>query len=396
MKRLIIALAVLALIGGVASAKHTTYRPNDVEKQSRDVVWFWFDDVEGGTAGWTHGDGTATAVPHFHVDTYLAYSGTYSWWCGTFDYDANGGYGNSWDDRLTCPPTDWTGYTYPVVQFAYRNCTEPTYDFTYVDAESSGAYVHLNRGFDGTHPWGVTGFYLGNKDNPAQVRFRFVADGAWSDQDGNDTDGGACHVDEIMIWDYYTGTVLFYDDVESGGLCIPGVPPAAGDYWHIRETDEAWSPTHHWCNSEEPNENFVPPGVQNWLRTPTVDISSAGTCTTYFVIQFFTPTVDNDYWTETIVIDGVPTQLHAWWGDQCDSGYDEYAHFGGVADGVTDLLPGDLGYHEWVYYTTDNGAGPDVCDHAGITLDDIGFFGELEATPVQESTWGRVKSMWRR
>ena len=200
----------------------------------------------------------------------------------------------------------------------------------------------------------------------------------------------------IVIWDYYTGTVLFYDDVESGGLCMPGVPPAAGDYWHIRETDEAWSPTHHWCNSEEPDENFVPPGVQNWLRTPTVDISSAATCTTYFVIQFFTPAVDNDYWTETIVIDGTPTQLHAWWGDQCDAGYDEYAHFGGIADGITGLLPGNLAYHEWVYYTTDNGAGPDVCDHAGITLDDIGFFGELQATPVQESTWGRVKSMWRR
>ena len=269
--------------------------------------------------------------------------------------------------------------------------------FTYVDEESSGAYVHLNRGFDGTHPWGTTGFYLGNKDNPAQVRFRFVADGAWSDADGNDTDGGACHFDEIMIWDYYTGTVFFYDDVETGGLCTPTGPDAAGDYWHIIDNVcKAWSDPHCWANTQiDTNGAFVPPGVQNWLRTPTVGLSNALTCTTYFVIQFFTPTVDNDYWTETMWMDGVPTQLHAWWGDQCDAGYGPCDHFGGIADDVTDLLPATSGYHEWVYYTTDNGAGPDICDCAGITLDDIGFFGQEEENPVEESTWGRVKSMYR-
>jgi len=399
MKRLIITLAVLALIAGVASAKQTLYRPNEVEKQSRTTVWFWFDDVESGVAGWTHGDATATAAPHFHVDPYLAYSGTYSWWCGTFAYDADGGYGNGWDDRLTIPPQDWTGYTYPVVTFAYRNDTEPGYDYTYVQAESSGAYVNLNRGFDGVHPWGGTGFYLGLMDNPAQVRFRFVADGAYSDGDGlYPSVGGACMFDEVQIYDYTTGTVLFYDDVESGGLCVPGVPAAAGDYWHIQDNPaEAWSPTHHWVNSDVASgETLVPPGVSNWLRTPTVDISSAATCTTYFVIQFFTPTVDNDYWTETMYVDGVGTQLHAWWGDQCDSGYTSADHFGGIADDITTLLPGTLGYHEWEYHTTDNGAGPDICNHGGITLDDVGFFGDLIATPVQESTWGRVKSLWRR
>ena len=34
MRKLIIALAVLALIAGAASAKHTLYRPNEVEKHS--------------------------------------------------------------------------------------------------------------------------------------------------------------------------------------------------------------------------------------------------------------------------------------------------------------------------------------------------------------------------
>ena len=399
MRKLIIALAVLALIAGAASAKHTLYRPNEVEKQSRSVVWYWSDDVESGASGWTHGDGTATGVPHFHADTYMAYSGTYSWWCGTFAYDADGGYGNSWDDRLTCPPTPWAAGAYEVITFAYRNDTEPGYDYTYVQAESSGAYVNLNRGYDGVHPWGTTGFYLGLMDNPAQVRFLFVSDGAWSDADGLYLSvGGAFMCDEIQIWDYYTGTVGFYDDVESGGLCVPGGPAAAGDYWHIQDSAEAWSPTHHWVNSELPNENFVPPGVQNWLRTPTVDISSAATCTTYFVIQFFTPNVSpQDYWTETIVIDGLATQLHGWVGDQCDAGYTSADHFGGIADDITALLPGSEAYHEWAYYTTDDGAGPDICNRAGITLDDIGFFGEgcPCQNPVDETSWGKVKSMYR-
>ena len=42
---------------------------------------------------------------------------------------------------------------------------------------------------------------------------------------------------------------------------------------------------------------------------------------------------------------------------------------------VSALLPATVGYHEWVYNTTDNGAGPDICGCAGLTLDDIGFFG---------------------
>jgi hypothetical protein len=399
MRKLIIVLAILALAVG-ASARQAVYEPRDIPETDRLWGWCFFDDLESGAPGWSHGDGTATAVPHFHVDTYLAYSGTYSWWCGNFDYDADGGYGNSWDDRLDIPTTPWPAGSYEVITFAYRNDTEPLYDYSYVDAESSGAYVHLNRGFDGVHPWGVTGYYLGNKDNPTVARFRFVSDGAWSDADGLYLSvGGAFMCDEIHIWDYNTGTTHFFDDVESGGLCTPSVPAAAGDYWHLVE-DEclAFSDPTVWVNTEQPEENFVPPGVQNWLRSPTACIEEAYACTTYFIIQFFTPTVDNDYWTETVYIDGEGTQLHAWWGDQCDAGYDECDHFLGGDDVTPYLMPGSAElYHEWVYYTTDNGAGPDICNHAGITIDDYGVYG-VDCpcqNPVEETSWGKVKSMYR-
>ena len=93
------------------------------------------------------------------------------------------------------------------------------------------------------------------------------------------------------------------------------------------------------------------------------------------LIQYFTPTVDNDYWIETVYLDGVGTQLHAWWGDQCDDGYGPCDHFGGIGNDLTAFLPATVLQYEWAYYTNGDGAGPDACGCAGITLDDIGFFG---------------------
>jgi hypothetical protein len=419
MSKLIIVLAVLALAAGVATAKHEVYEPREIPEVDRVWGWFFFDDLEPPDPGWETNDLTATAVPHFHVDTYLAYGQItaveeeswgaikarfrgdqprdrieHSYWCGNFDYDADGGYGNSWDDRLNVPTTAFPAGAYEVITFYYRNDTEPAYDYSYVQAESAGAYVNLNRGFDGIHPWGFTGFFIGNKDNPAECRFRFVSDGAWSDEDGlYYSFGGAFHCDEITIFDYYTGNVHFYDDVETGGLCTPAVPAAAGSYWHtISNVCKAWSDPTVWVNTQPDTPGFVPPGVQDQLLSPTADISSAVTCTTWFIIQFFTPTVDNDYWTETVFVDGAGTQLHAWWGDQCDAGYTPCSHFLG-GDDITSLLPGSAMYHQWVYYTTDNGAGPDICNNAGITIDDMGYYGTTGAS--RGTDWKRVKSMYR-
>jgi hypothetical protein len=403
MRRTVI-LAVLVAAGvlvacGAANAHQPSMAPvrAPVEHPRWPNTLYFFDNMESMAPGWTHGDFTATATPHFHVDSYLAYAGSYSWWCGTFAYNASGGYGNSWDDRLNVPDTDWTTYVYPVLQFAYRNDSEPGYDFSYVQAESGGAWVNLNRGFDGPHSWGVAGYFLGDKDNPAVCRFRFVSDGAWSNEDGlYPSVGGAFMCDNVEIFDYYTSTTLFYDDVESGGLCTPAIPAAAGDYWHLIENKcKAWSGSYCWACTSVDTAGYVPPGVQNWLRTPSVDIAGAITCTTDFVIQFFVETVDNDYWIEEVSLDNAAswTQLHAWWGDQCDSGYSPCDHFAG-GDDISSLLPGTRLLHRWTMYTTDNGCGPDVCGCAGITLDDVSFYG-VDVEPVESTSWGHIKAIYR-
>lgn len=423
MKRLSLALAVLALAAGAALADQEVLQAGRLENAGR-ISWCWFDDLEPPDPGWTHGDFTATAIPHFHVDTYMAYSGASSWWCGTFDYDADGGYGNRWDDRLDIPPVNWTGYTYPVITLYFRNDTELNYDFTYVEAESNGAFVCLNTepwwspiGYDGSLPWQGGGFYLGDKDNPAVCRFRFVSDLHFSDEDGlYDSAGGAFMCDEIQVMDYYTGEVFFYDDVESGGLCTPSLPPIGGDYWHtVSNNCKAWSDPTVWVNTQIDTPGYVPPGVQNWLMTPMVDISCATTCTVRFILQRFTPYVvttreigweGSDHCIESVTVDGGATwtQVNVWpddWlmgsdDDQCDLGYGPCDHFFTRED-ITPLLPGTMLAYRWTYYSDDNGVGPDVCGNAGMTIDDVGFFGEgcPCGSVVKETSWGRVKSLYR-
>jgi hypothetical protein len=174
MKRLLIGLAVLTLTAGVGAARLSVETPigrDDVSAPGRDVVIFWSDDMEGGENGWTHGDFTATgAPPRFHVDTYMAFGGSgSSWWCGSFDYDADGGYGNSWHEYLTIPTTDVSSAgAYAVLTFAFRYDSEPTYDFTYIQAESLGVWTVLEsfNGYGAWHDIGPYGYLIGAYDSP--------------------------------------------------------------------------------------------------------------------------------------------------------------------------------------------------------------------------------------
>lgn len=110
LKTLTVTLGVLVLVASAALSGQESLQPPRLGGPST-ADWFWYDDLEPPDPGWSHGDFGETAVPHFHVDSYMAHSGSYSWWCGTFEYDANGGYGNNWRDVLEIPPVDWTGYT---------------------------------------------------------------------------------------------------------------------------------------------------------------------------------------------------------------------------------------------------------------------------------------------
>ncbi len=387
------------------ASEHDAARAALRARASHGATVLWSDDMEGGTNGWTHRDHGWGIEPHFHTDSYMAFEGGTSWWCGTLDLDANGGYGNGWDDRLELPPVDVSGASYPVLTFAHYFHSEPQRDITLLQAMRGGALDDLNAGFDGLIPggaWvdiGTYGYVLSDLDNPLEIRFQFTSDGTNSDEDGGfDSVGGGYMVDNIKIFDFYGGEVFFLDDAENGGLCNPNVQDLAGDYWHITERPcAATSGAHVWWCGDDADTSHVPGRLDNWLVSPPVDIGSLdpGTpCTLRYMLHAEVPMVDNDYWTIYASTDRGETwyQLGAWWGDfEACSGWSQ-AGIDGLS--ITHLLPGSSFRALFRFLTTENGCGPGAAGGAGITLDDVSLV--AGTSPVERTSWGRIKAVYRR
>ncbi len=411
MKNLIIAVAVLALFAGMATARGPQEADRvlyDGQKTRGDVVWY--DDMETGAPGWTTGDDSAQPI-YWHIDSYMAYSGN-SWWCGDLSITADGGYGNSWTQYLTSPYISWAGYSYPVVTYAFRNDSEPAYDFSYVEAESMGAFIPLNRGYDGVIPWGTAGYYLGNKDQPAKIRFTFISDAAWSDADGLYLSvGGAFAVDDVLVMDYTTGTTLFFDDADANVNLIPSVPGASGNYWAVMSNNcKAYSNSHYWgCTF--PDTTAVPANLNCWVASPLIDISNYACvqgCTLYFVNQMFMSGAYGGSWQEWGTADGGAnwTRTGWWYGHQCQFGSGPY----GPCDQFLTTMPlvypgnpynGTLVGMKIVMLTDGLGNG---CDQAacplgycssGMNFDDTWIEVTECPNPVEDSSWGKIKSMYR-
>jgi hypothetical protein len=419
MKKLIIAVAVLALLAGFAQAKQAATErvpaaPYTGSTPRGDVVWC--DDLESGAVGWTHGDASAQPI-YWHIDSYMAYSGN-SWWCGKFgpgNY-ADGGYGNLWTQFLTSPTVAWGGLsTYPALMFVYRCDSEAGFDFTFVQADSFGQWVNLNRGFDGKRPWGPAAYYLGDKSDPAQIRFKFTSDGGYSDGDGQYLSvGGGVMVDDIQILDYYTYDVLFLDDADANVYMTTSVPPAAGDFWHLADnnTCQDYSPTHYWSVTS-PDTTAIPPNLVDWLQTPIIDIDqpeyeSVQGCTLWVVFQFWMPAYWGGGWQEFATQDGGAnwTQVGNWYGDQCGYGYGPCAHFMFYIPIIDDLYPPagitDQGGRQvgvrWQMVTDAFGNYSDpACSYlsAGITIDNVCIEVTPHTSAVEQSSWGKIKSMYQ-
>ena len=429
MNRIAVLLCVAALMShaAIGASPRSIYEAEPSfelppRKDSRLNTFFWGDDVESGEGEWTHSDLTATVEPMFHIDSFLTHpSGTYSYWCGTMDpsFAGGSGYGNGWDHRLDLPPLHLGGTpveeiswgrlksrfreqaddapvrlqedrSLHVLTFAYRHDSEVGYDFTWVQAESAGTWVDLGGytgSSDGWQDCGDSGFSLAGFGDPVRVRFRFLSDGAWSDEDGlYVSDGGAFHVDNIKVYDFATGDVHFYDDCEDGvGLCTASVPPAAGDWWHIIDRScPALSDPHSWWCGDDADTGLVPPGLNNELCTPVVnlhviDCSIAASCTVHFAIHFAVPTVDNDYVAFLGTCDGEDYyNIRTYWGDfhSCD-GWGGTAY--NIGYDVGQFSPDwyiDTAGFKFIFRTTDNGCGPAAAGDAGVMIDDIWMEGQ--------------------
>ncbi len=181
-----------------------------------------FEDAAGIPSwnGWTHVDLTDDPNVYWNVSEFMAPSGQYAMWCGTYFADGDPGYGNNWIQNLvftqivTEPASSstvtWTG--------TLRIDSEPGYDATYVQVNRGGTWQDLQV-FDGTgvHTLNETmthqpGDYVGIDGNEIQLRVRFESDDAWSDQDGLwDTDG-ACQYDDVSV--SVDGELIDFEDFE--------------------------------------------------------------------------------------------------------------------------------------------------------------------------------------
>jgi hypothetical protein len=406
MKKLFIVLAIMALFAGMASAKLNVATPtSEPQAPSRVNEVFWSDDMESGVNGWTTVDFTVGAQPRFHWDSYMAFQGQgQSWWCGTFEYDLDGGYGNIWDEKLAIPTTDLSTATAPILTYAFRHDSESGYDYTYVQVESLGVFKNLNRGYDGRAPWsdiGLYGFELEDYDNPLNARFRFISDGGWSDEDGDYLSvGGAFACDNVQVFDYWTGFVYFFDS-EPGARedeCIPVVPGAAGDYWHlIDRACPATSDPHSWWCGDDADTSLVPPGLNNGLLTPVVPVS-AMSCTAHFYMHFACPTLEDDFINYAVTTNGVDYyDIGGWWGDfgSCDGWGSTGVNIGFDVGQFTTPPFFSAGFM-FTMVSSDDGCGPGLGGDAGFMIDDFWFEGVPHIpVPVEETSWGSVKSMFR-
>ncbi len=203
------------------------------------LVWYDFESMNW--QGWTTLDNTADIDTFFHVDDFAGlgggdYGGLYalegskSMWCGTrpaedarakapFWYLCNWnnlpGYGNQWRQMLTTGAFPITG----MLTLSYKGYfdSEPDYDQTYIEYDSGDDnWVELAM-YDGTVDTVATHTLLLSQV-ATKLRFHFVADGAWSDQDGLwDTDG-ACIIDSIRVAD--SSGLINFEDWEGESLDV--------------------------------------------------------------------------------------------------------------------------------------------------------------------------------
>jgi hypothetical protein len=208
---------------------------------------YTFDSPAGADEeGWIHADRTVQTGCYFHVDDFsglgggesgllVPLQGNQSLWCGARPdsgctvlggYATLPGYGNGWDQGwcfkcIGVPDTEAIAIDYLAAWD-----TEPEYDYWYIEYATKSICDSLqNVGDIGMGDWiqivavDDKSFKTPRSDTiPAghggavKIRFRFLSDGAWSDQDGLYETDGALIVDSLTI---HTPTILYdFEDFE--------------------------------------------------------------------------------------------------------------------------------------------------------------------------------------
>jgi len=206
------------------------YRYTSAQTDTYCIVWYDFEQVDW--QGWTRSDFTAQVDNFFHVDDFaglgegdfgglVAIEGFKSMWCGArpgtdqymCSWSRAPGYGNEWDQRLQTDTFPITG----IVTLSYHGYfdSEPEFDYTYVEYDAGGGnWVELAT-YDGRIDT-IAVDEFGATQLQTKIRYRFVSDTGWSDQDGIWNTDGAAIVDSITISD--TDGLIDFEDFEGAAV----------------------------------------------------------------------------------------------------------------------------------------------------------------------------------
>jgi hypothetical protein len=219
------------------------------------------------TEGWTDVDITEQTGCYWHVADatelnggnfggLIVLSGLQSLWCGAnpdpndaelCGYAALPGYGNGWDQGwcfkcIEVPDTEevyidylviWDsepGYDETTVEYATKSTCD---SLTTPDIIHDNDWIVINQ-YDGNGgPIAVSDTIPAGHNGSIKIRFHFVADGAWSDQDGLWNTDGAIILDDLSVTAEHSGLYDFEDfeyDVVEGGENPGDTQTADGDW----------------------------------------------------------------------------------------------------------------------------------------------------------------------
>lgn len=174
-----------------------------------------------------------TGTPEVCVGTNNGLGGSASFWCGVLQsesaeacFAAGQGYGNSWNVSVE-KTFAYSGAGGVNLQYNFTNDTEPGFDYSYVviDTSAAGDFVVVASydGFVGATGASVNlteGVDMRTDAGNFKVIFQFVADGAYSDEDG--------------LYPSFCGAFAFDDVALSGGATYgPQGFEAGADGWAL-------------------------------------------------------------------------------------------------------------------------------------------------------------------
>jgi hypothetical protein len=258
----------------------------------------YYEGFQNGPAGWTALDMNEQLGTFWHQTIYDDGSEPRGvMWCGSDGFPnwvSAPGYGNRWIQFLS--KSFELGAAPVSIDYVLQYDTENDWDFVYVEISTDGGATYTTLAEYHGNSLGFESVLIdlsAYADQEVTILFRFMSDGAWSDEDGYwDTDG-ACRLDQVQV----TGYPLDDFETDNNGW-IASVPDPFPVSYRIDTTPPCIEtiPCPNWCFTwvgYDPETCVFPYPTEEYLKynvntnfgieSPVIDIPTDATA---FLLEF--------------------------------------------------------------------------------------------------------------